>query len=119
MKVILDAHLETTLERVKKQQIVLAPQDTTILDYSTHPLTTGLGPTNGVEQQSIGLILHDTLAFTEDGTPLGILDAQCWARDPQKRGKSRQRKELPLEQKESAKWLHSFQSSSCPPEALS
>lgn len=108
MKVILDAHLETTLERVKKQQIVLAPQDTTILDYSTHPLTTGLGPTNGVEQQSIGLILHDTLAFTEDGTPLGILDAQCWARDPQKRGKSRHRKELPLEQKESAKWLHSF-----------
>ena len=108
MKVILDAHLETTLERVKKQQIVLAPQDTTILDYSTHPLTTGLGPTNGVEQQSIGLILHDTLAFTEDGTPLGILDAQCWARDPQKRGKSRQRKELPLEQKESAKWLRSF-----------
>lgn len=108
MKVILDAHLETTLERVKKQQIVLAPQDTTILDYSTHPLTTGLGPTNGVEQHSIGLILHDTLAFTEDGTPLGILDAQCWARDPQKRGKSRHRKELPLEQKESAKWLHSF-----------
>jgi len=108
MKVILDAHLETTLERIKKQQIVLAPQDTTILDYSTHPLTTGLGPTNGVEQHSIGLILHDTLAFTEDGTPLGILDAQCWARDPQKRGKSRQRKELPLEQKESAKWLRSF-----------
>jgi len=46
--------------------------------------------------------------FTLNIVEPGILDAQCWARDPQKRGKSRHRKELPLEQKESAKWLRSF-----------
>jgi hypothetical protein len=39
---------------------------------------------------------------------LGIVDAQCWARDPQDKGKSDRRKELPIEQKESMKWLRSF-----------
>jgi len=34
------------------------------------------------------LILHDTLAFTEAGTPLGVVDAQVWARDPEDRGKN-------------------------------
>ena len=109
MEVILDAHTEATIERVKRHRVILAPQDTTVLDYSTHPMTEGLGPTNGIKHEhSIGLILHDTLAFTEDGTPLGVLDAQCWARDPQQKGKRYRRKELPLEQKESSKWLRSF-----------
>lgn len=108
MDVILDAHTEATTERLKKQRVVLAPQDTTILDYSTHPMTEGLGPINGAEDHALGLILHDTVAFSEDGTPLGVLDAQCWARDPEDRGKSRRRKQLPLEQKESAKWLRSL-----------
>ena len=108
MEVILDAHAEATIERIKNHRVVLAPQDTTILDYSTHLMTDGLGPTNSIENQSIGLILHDTVAFSEDGVPLGIVDAQCWARDPDDKGKSRRRKELPVEQKESMKWLRSF-----------
>jgi hypothetical protein len=53
-------------------------------------------------------MLHDTLAFTEDGTPLGVLDAQCWARDEHNQGKSKRRKKLPIEQKESIKWLRSY-----------
>jgi hypothetical protein len=56
----------------------------------------------------MGLMLHDTMAFTEEGTPLGILDAQCWARDSDDRGKRERRKETPIEQKESMKWLRSF-----------
>ncbi len=109
MDVLLDAHTEATITRIREHQVVLAPQDTTTLNYSTHPLTEGLGPINTTEDESIGLILHDTLAFTEDGTPLGLLDAQCWARDPEEQGKRYKRKELPIEQKESMKWLRSFQ----------
>ncbi len=37
------------------------------------------------------------------------MDAQCWARDPEEEGKSQKRKKLPIEQKESMKWLRSFQ----------
>lgn len=109
MDVLLDAHIEATLSRLREHQVVLAPQDTTILNYSTHPMTEGLGPINTIDDETIGLILHDTLAFTEEGTPLGILDAQCWSRDPSEQGKKYQRHERPIEQKESMKWLRSFQ----------
>lgn len=108
MDVVLNAHQEATLERIKAERIVLAPQDTTTLNYSTHPMTEGLGPIRNTDDTFMGLLLHDTLAFTEEGTPLGILDAQCWARDPQDRGKRYRRHDLPIEQKESMKWLRSF-----------
>jgi hypothetical protein len=109
MDVVLTAHTEATIERIKKYRVVLVPQDTTTLNYSTHPMTDGLGPVNNQDDHAIGLVLHDTLAFTEEGTPLGILDAQCWARDPEDKGKKYRRKELPIEQKESMKWLRSYQ----------
>jgi hypothetical protein len=111
MDVVLTAHTEATIERIKEHRVVLVPQDTTTLNYSTHPMTEGLGPVNNTDDHAVGLLLHDTLAFTENGTPLGILDAQCWARDPKEKGKRYRRKELPIEQKESMKWLRSFQKS--------
>jgi hypothetical protein len=106
---VLKPHVEATAERIGQHPVVLAVQDTTSLNYSAHPATAGLGPINTRKDTAQGLILHDTLAFTPEGTPLGVLDAQCWARDPQQAGKSAKRKELPIEQKESAKWLRSFQ----------
>ena len=109
MDVMLTAHKETTIERIKQHRVVLAPQDTTTLNYSAHPMTKGFGPVSHVDHTLVGLLLHDTMAFTEDGTPLGILDAQCWARDSQQKGKRYLRKQLPIEQKESMKWLRSFQ----------
>jgi hypothetical protein len=108
MDVLLEAHTEASIERIKQHPIVLAPQDTTTLDYSTHPMTEGLGPIGSRPFKTCGLILHDTLAFSQDGTPLGILDAQCWARDPEDVGKRERRKQLPIEQKESIKWLRSY-----------
>ncbi len=43
MDVILTPHTEATVERIKEHKVVLAPQDTTTLNY-THPDTEGLGP---------------------------------------------------------------------------
>jgi hypothetical protein len=106
MDVVLTPHTEATIERIKQHRVVLAPQDTTTLNYGTHPMTEGLGPINNKDDEAIGLLLHDTLAFTEDGTPLGVMDAQVWARE--ETGKKYRRKELPIEQKESIKWLRSF-----------
>ncbi|WP_291994675.1 IS4 family transposase [Candidatus Accumulibacter sp. ACC003] len=108
MQVILTPHIESTIERIRQHRVVLAPQDTTTLNYSHHPATDGLGPVNTQRDQSTGLLLHDTLAFSVEGTPLGILDAQCWARDADDKGKSQKRKDLPIEKKESMKWLKSF-----------
>jgi len=108
MNVLLASHTESAIDRIRQHKIVLVPQDTTTLNYSTHPMTEGMGPTGTKRDQSIGLLLHDTMALTEQGTPLGVLDAQCWARDPNDKGKRIRRKRLPIEQKESQKWLRSF-----------
>ena len=108
MEVLLTAHTEATIDRIQQHRIVLVPQDTTSLNYSTNPMKQGLGPIGTRRTEAIGLLLHDTMAFSEQGTPLGIVDAQVWARDPNDKGKRERRKSLPIEQKESRKWLRSF-----------
>jgi len=107
MQTLLASHTEATVERVREHSVVLAVQDTTSLNYTEHAAR-GMGPINTKGDSAVGLVLHDTMAFTVDGTPLGLLDAQCWARDPETAGKREQRKELPIEQKESMKWLRSY-----------
>jgi len=108
MKQLLDAHVDSTVERIKACDVVLAVQDTTTLNYSTHLALQGVGPISNTKDKSVGLIVHDTMAFTEQGTPLGLLDVQCWARDFRDIGKKHRRKQLPIEEKESIKWLNSY-----------
>lgn len=108
MEKILKPHYESTPERVKQEKVVLAVQDSTSLNYATHPATEGLGSLS-TNQESVGLMLHDTLAFNTDQTPLGLLDVQGWARDPEEYGKKHHSHKLPIEQKESYKWLKSYQ----------
>lgn len=108
MEKVLKAHYASTASRMAGEKVVLAVQDTTTLNYSTHPATQGLGLIASRQESVIGLIVHDTMAFTTDGTPLGLLDVQCWARDPEDFGKKHKRHKLPIEEKESYKWLKSF-----------
>lgn len=107
---LLEPHRQSTCGRIAENKIVLCPQDTTSLNYSTHPATQNLGPIGSIKEGIIGLIVHDTMAFSVEGTPLGLLDVQCWARDAEEFGKKHQRKQRPIEEKESYKWLRSFQS---------
>jgi len=108
MEKLLQSHYEATRRRLKEHPVVLAAQDTTSLNYTAHPMTGGLGPINTKADGAIGLELHDTMAFTPEGTPLGLLDIQCWARDKEDREKSKKRNVLPIEEKESFKWLKSY-----------
>jgi len=108
MDKILEQHYEATLGRVSQQGVVLAVQDTTTVNYTAHPATENLGPIGYRLDKGIGLILHDTMTFTQDGTPLGLFDVQCWARDGEDFGKKKRRHQVPIEQKESNKWLVSF-----------
>ena len=106
---ILAPHSAATIKRIaQEKKVVLAIQDTTSLDYSTHPATENLGPIASCPTGVIGLMLHATLAVSSGGTPLGLLAAQCWARDPATYGKKVLRHSLPIEEKESSKWLTSF-----------
>jgi hypothetical protein len=109
MKAVLDSHYAATAARVAQHPVVLAAQDTTSLNYSTHPATENLGPIGTDPDGAIGLLVHDTMAFNLEGTPLGLLDVQSWARDPSQFGKKHQRRQLPFEAKESVKWLRSLE----------
>ena len=108
MEKIQKSHHEATVNRIGKEKIVLAVQDTTTLNYSTHPATADLGLIGSKAGGPVGLMVHDTMSFNVEGTPLGVIDVQCWARDPADFGKKHLRHQLGIEQKESNKWLKSF-----------
>ena len=108
LQTLLSPHIEATTKRVAKEKVVLAIQDTTSLNYGTHPATENLGPITNIPSGVVGLMLHSSLAVNTEGTPLGLLAAQCWARDPAEFGKKAKRHKLPIEEKESNKWLTSF-----------
>jgi hypothetical protein len=104
---VLDSHLEATSCRLHHVPVVLAVQDTTEIDWTSHPATRGLGPLGHRACQ--GLHVHSTLAFTPERVPLGLLAQQVWARDPADVGKRTRRKQLPISQKESQQWLTSLE----------
>ena len=102
---ILQPHYEATEERLREHRLVLVAQDTTTLNYTTHHKTEGLGPISD-KGQVHGLIVHDTLSFTPQGTPLGLLNVQWWAREGISGKKNHAAK--PIEEKESMKWIESY-----------
>ena len=106
---VLAPHHEATTRRIAKHPVVLAVQDTTSFNYSSHPALEGMGPIGSREDGPQGILMHDTMAFTTQGLPLGLVDVQVWARDPADFGKKHWRAALPIEMKESSKWLRSFQ----------
>src|ERR1041384_3718917 len=93
-----------TLQRVSLHPVILAVQDTTSLNYSTHPCTEGLGPICH-SSKSIGLLVHSTLAITPTGQPLGFLHNAVRARNRQR---VRRRERRRLVNKESHKSIHSL-----------
>jgi hypothetical protein len=101
---IIDSHRIETIKRVKDHPIILIAQDTTSLNFSTHKKTKGLGPL-GTSDSLFGLLMHTAFCLTTQGVPLGILAQKMWAREFDQRGKSTLRKTLPIEAKESYKWL--------------
>jgi hypothetical protein len=109
MDELLKPHYEATFYRCRQEVTVLAVQDTTALDYHGLEQTEGLGPTGTSNREGLGLWLHSTLAFNLQSTPLGLINAQCWARDAAEMGKRHRRKELPIAEKESIKWLKGFE----------
>jgi hypothetical protein len=89
--------------RCAGEKRVLVVQDTTSLDSTRHKATTELGVLE--RPQSRGLLLHSCLAVSEAGVPLGLLDLQVWARATVPDPTDDRRHTLPIEGKESAKWL--------------
>jgi len=97
-----------TLARCRGREQVLVVQDTTSLDYTAHPRTTGLGVLEHPDRR--GVFVQSSLAVDPTGVPLGLLAQRSWARpaaepDPT----DHRRHHLPVEGKETAKWLDDWQ----------
>ncbi len=106
--IIYNRHRESILPRVQGEPVVLAVADTTMLDYTAHPETAGLGPLSDAVHH--GFLFHPTLLLTPQRVPLGVIDAQTWVRDIDKFGSSKAaRKSRAIDEKESKKWLGSME----------
>lgn len=109
---LLAPHQERTKERMAGYARSLAIQDTTFLDYSHHPSKEGMGPIGTTKQGLSGLVMHSTLVTNLDGLPLGVLNEQIWSRDEApKQLTAKERRKLPIEEKESYKWLVALRAS--------
>jgi hypothetical protein len=104
---LLASHIQSTTQRMQAVPLVLAVQDTTYLDWTDHPATTGLGPLAAATHQ--GLLAHTTLALTPEHVPLGLLQQQVWARDAASFAQQIDHKQRPIDAKESQKWLTSLE----------
>ncbi len=104
---IIAAHREATLERMKEHTVVLAIQDKTELDLGERKRTIGLGAISN--QAGKGLHVHNVLAVSELGVPLGLLEQKVWAREKVRKGKGAQSRKRVISEKESQRWLESLE----------
>jgi hypothetical protein len=95
-----------TRERCAGFGLVLAVQDTTTATFPKTCHAEGLGRVNA--SPSRGVLLHTTLAVAPDGVALGLLGAHSWSR-PNDGLRARNRANLPIERKESIRWLNAAQ----------
>lgn len=109
---ILEPHSARTLERMASQSVVVLVQDTTEIDLTrpSQPVK-GAGPMDS--ESRCGEFFHPLKAFSFEGIPLGIVWHKLWARDSIETEatpaeKNRKRKETPIEDKESIRWIEGF-----------
>ena len=102
---ILAPHLDATRRRIGEHAVVLVVQDTTELNYTDHPAEDA-GCLN--REDRFGLYDHSHLAVTPDGVCLGVVGAESFARTPESLGKTNERTKLPIQQKESFRWLSGY-----------
>ena len=96
--------------KAAKPSVLLIIQDTSELNYTNLKATEGLGSISGRKTAS-GLEMHSAIAVSEAGEVFGLLAQKLWTRPPELFGQSNTRsKKLPIEEKESNKWLETLDS---------
>jgi hypothetical protein len=106
---ILESHRSRTWQRARQYEYVLAVQDTSFLNYTTHEATEGLGKIGTYETGAKGLAQHTTMAISPSGVPIGILDQRIWARKKLSTRRSKILRKRPIKEKESVRWLEALE----------
>lgn len=106
-KDLLAGHVSQTARRCKSVSdagdAILVMQDTTVFTYSHLKKMQGLGGQNSVDEKV--MFGHSGLAVAETGALLGILHLDLYTRNNEEHGKGANRKNRPITEKESYRWL--------------
>ena len=102
---ILKPHIEATKRRMRKHPLVLVLQDTTEADYTLHPPDDARCLNT---EDRFGLYDHTHLAATPDGLSLGVVGVEYFDRAAESLGAAQERRNLPIEEKESFRWLQGY-----------
>lgn len=106
---ILSTHRDRTIERILQEPVCLLVQDTTEVELTRpHQQVRGAGPLSAESRR--GVYLHPLIAFTPERLNLGTVWQKSWAReaiDTQRTAqeKTKHLETLPIEDKESFRWL--------------
>jgi len=100
------AHAEVVAQRIAAcGDPIVAIQDSTYLNYDTHPHTRNLGRIGAKRDNTYGLIVHTTLAVNaRTRASLGILDQRTFYHHAD----APPHKHTPIEDKESYRWIESL-----------
>ena len=102
---ILKPHRAATIGRMKEHPVVLLVQDTTEFDYTAHPQKDARCLNVA---HRFGLYAHAHLAVTPDRLNLGVVGLHFFDRAAETLGQSAERRTLPIEEKESGRWLDGY-----------
>lgn len=99
-------HQRKTVERCRNHDCVIAIQDTSELDFTHMKSVEDLGPLN--DENRRGFFIHGHYVVSEEGLPLGLIGADTITRDDEHFRRAAQRKSLPIEDKESHRWIEGY-----------
>jgi len=110
---LLSPHIQETISRIQKHDRVFLLQDTTYFNFEERSKTEGLDITqrSKLSKESHGLMLHNTLAVSEDVEPLGLFN-QYFINRKQLKGENYQDKRRirhwnnKVDEKESIRWVN-------------
>jgi hypothetical protein len=110
LEAVLAPHRRLTLERVRKEPVVLLVQDTTELDYEGKPIAHQAGEVGPLNtDRRVGMQAHLQYAVTPDRRPLGVLGMFLWARSGLlDKARTRVYRQQALSEKESYRWYRGY-----------
>ena len=103
---ILSGHRQQSILRAAQYSSIRLVQDTSETDFSSLSTLRGSGPLADAKHR--GAFLHTSLMVAPGGLALGVYDNEFLVRSDEDLGNAAARKQLPIEDKESFRWLAGF-----------
>ena len=92
------------INKMSKTETILLIQDTTEINYTSQSKK----KKGYIHSSNAGFLVHSLLAVKENSNIIGLVNQDIWMRKARDYGKRAERKNKPIEQKESYRWIQSI-----------